>query len=237
MQIVVYYAAFERQEVYEELWPPFLASCHRNGYHVTQLTSRHEKPVFGDAVIRFDIDPSLIVYSREICFAEFLEKHAADDETYFFTEHDSLILSRLPEIPTGIDLVLTTRNYKRGGNVNPGMRFARRSALPFFQAWRDECAKETDLRNGIPKQRWHGDVDALTRVIKHHDYNDGERALFLGVRTMFISAKNFGFDWKHGTGVYSTHFKGEHKLEKLKDAADGHKGSDDRAGAPTGAGG
>ncbi len=187
MRIVVYHASFENDEKYEKCWSELIRSAHSHGYTVIQLTAKDEATTYGDDVLRFDVVPRTMNYSREICLAAFLSEHAEADEQYVLLEPDFSILRPLPGIPDGIDLVLLSREYRQK-NAVPGVRFFRRSALPFFERCRDECSEMT-----VKKKRWNCDVKAMAKVIGSWDkYQDGDIQEHCGVKVLFRSARPYG---------------------------------------------
>lgn len=106
---------------------------------------------WGDENYFFEGDPKDIVYNREQFFIEFL-KNSDNNETYWFTEPDSRLITLFPELTT--DIALLYRN--REPHITPSWRLSKKSGLPFFE----EVFSYYDLQ----KKSWDGDSFGYQKI-------------------------------------------------------------------------
>jgi hypothetical protein len=119
---------------YDRIWPVMQKSVERCGYELIQLTSRKDKPRCAN-VVRYDIDPATVMFSREVAWLAYLEQA---QEEVVMVEPDCFMLRPVPPLADGKDMLL----LQRPGRVLPsGFRLAKASAAPFYRAVVEEYSK------------------------------------------------------------------------------------------------
>jgi hypothetical protein len=209
MKLVVYHAEAAHPDhdhgIYEKLWPVFMAHAHEHGYEVTQLTSEFGTQ-YGDHVLRFPIEPALPMFSREVCWVEYLKKHADPQEQHCLLEPDMVIRRPIPELPPGKDFMLLDRT---GDILQPSLRVVRLTALPFYEHLLDM------FKHGVPmdKRAWYGDCHAMHMAfglpadVPVEQMPAKWRHLDIDVR----SQHDYGNTWPKNDDAYIWHFKGTSK--------------------------
>lgn len=134
MKAVIYYAdcprvsrKFTRENIYPDLIKGLRNNLNTHGVQLIHITlNGHEG--YGDVNIYHDGDPDWVNYNRELYFADFLKKHAEENETYWFTEPDARLYQMFPDLED-TDADFTSRE----GRISPAWRLAKKSAYPIFQ--------------------------------------------------------------------------------------------------------
>jgi hypothetical protein len=132
MKAVVYHAdaSIAKQfskNTYKLLFQGLKRNLNSFNIPLVHLTIR-EFPGWGNENYFFKGDPEDVICNREKFFIEFL-KNTNNNETFWFTEPDSRIVSLFPELIT--DIALLYRN--REPHITPAWRLSKKSGLPFFE--------------------------------------------------------------------------------------------------------
>lgn len=106
---------------------------------------------WGDENYFYPGDADEVILNRELTFIEFLKK-SDPDEIYWFTEPDSRIIEKFPNLEG--DLALLYRNDSVP--ISPAWRLARKTALPFFE--------ELITYFNQDYKDWHGDSWAFRKM-------------------------------------------------------------------------
>lgn len=160
MKVVCYYAAMPGAHPhcepadYDTIWPLMQKSVEAQGYELTHLTSLKE-PAKCDSVYRVDIDPALVMFSREHAWLEYL-KQLPEDETAVLVEPDAYLLRPIPELKG--DMMLLERP---GKSLPCGFRMATKRAVPFYEA---VCRLYSNYDDD--DKVFHGDVKVHHKLLK-----------------------------------------------------------------------
>jgi hypothetical protein len=156
---------------------------------------------YGDENIYVDADPEDIVYNREKFFIEYL-KSADSNETYYFTEPDSRINKKFPELTT--DLAVLYRGQHP--HITPAWRLAKKSALPIFE-------KVFSLYNE-GKKNWDSDCTAW-----HKFYFLLDKSITTGITTynnLSVELRDYKSYCMRRRSGYVSQFKSNHKSDLIK---------------------
>lgn len=216
MKVVCYFAAAEGVHPhctvaeYDEIWPVMQASVERQGYELIHLTGREDKARC-KTVLRYDIDPAVVMYSREVAWAGFLET-LEDGEQAVLVEPDAYLLRPIPPLRDDKDMLLLRRP---GKSLPSGFRLAKRSALPFY---REVVRVYSGMSDGLKKL--HGDVAAQQQVLGVLPRGAGDLPAQWG--SVHFEHRFFGeYTSKMLEGAVAWNFKGRSKEQMLKMARKG----------------
>lgn len=164
MKICCYFAAAEGVHPnctiadYDAIWPVMQKSVEAQGYELIHLTSLNE-PARCKNVMRVDVDPATVMWSREHAWVAFL-KTLEDDEQGVLVEPDCILLKPIPPLRKDADALLLSHRH----NIPPGFRLAKRTSLPFYEAVIEEYAKLP-----LESRVMHGDVIAVMNLLRKDD--------------------------------------------------------------------
>jgi len=211
MKAVVYHAdaniakTFDNEDLYEELFHSLKDNLNTFGIDLIHITVTGH-PGWGNENYYYDVeDVNNVVYNREICFIDFLENIASDDEVYWFTEPDTRLLKEFPVLEADLALLL------RGDSnpVTPAWRLARRSALPIF--------KEALNNFNLDKKDWNGDSPAWYSVWQQ--FGEPRELGVYSWNDLNIELRSYQDYCSRKRPIYSSQYKGHSKnllLDKEK---------------------
>lgn len=168
---------------YDQIWPVMQRSVEAQGYELVHLTTRDAEAKCAK-VFRYDGDPNLVMWTRELAWLEFL-RSVPDDEQVVMVEPDCMLLRQVPRLHNNADLMLL-RRYK--GTVPAGFRLARKSAIPFYEAVVAEYSTYPEEH-----KKFHGDAGALLAVAKRPGWNIEWRSWLLYTSKLWRDAVAWNF--------------------------------------------
>jgi hypothetical protein len=203
MKAVVYHADASvanqySRNIYELLFRGLKTNLNSYGIPLIHLTL-DGYPGWGDKNYFFKGNPEDIVYNREKFFLEFL-KGADPNETYWFTEPDSRLLTIFPDLKT--DAALLYRN--REPHITPAWRLAKKSSLTFFEevfSYYNLEKKDWDVDSIVYQQLWKLLGSPLVGEI---EYN--KTSIELREYKQYCTKKSY----------YTRQYKFKHKLELVE---------------------
>ena len=190
--------------LYDDLWPIMLKSCARLGYKVVHLTTK-DAEAKTDNVVRYDLDPEKVMFSREVAWLRFLESMGNDTEQVVLVEPDAILRKPIPPLTTG-DVMFLRRPNK---NEPCGFRLATRKAAPLYERIVSIYSTLTDA-----DKRFHGDVNAHHQALGIRDAT----TIPSKVGSVNIEVRN----WEHYTtamkraDAVAWNFKGTSKPKMLR---------------------
>lgn len=214
MKLVVYHASAWHPNhpvgIYDKLWPIFLDHAHRHGYEVTQLTD--EKDVQrGDVVLRFPVDANVPMFSREVCWVNYL-RHADPSEQHCMVEPDMLIQRKIPELGPGKDLAVLARPRE---SLCPGFRLCLTTALPFYERILHHFTHDVPVK----MRAWHGDVAAMHLAMNWPPTgHSGIPPKRWG--NLHIEKRRWFDYWERFQGAVIYHYKGSSKADMFHEPGD-----------------
>lgn len=161
MKIVCYFADAKggHQDAtladYDVLWRVMQESVERHGYELIHLTSLHE-PARCAHVVRYNVDPETIMFSREVCWLQFLQAQPPGEQVVL-VEPDCYLLKQIPPLAPDNDCLLLVRP---GRPMPSGFRLATVRATPFYEA-----VVQHYMTLPHAKKVMHGDVDSIAAVL------------------------------------------------------------------------